>query len=72
MPPSNSQTVVCEPVNVLVLNAEDSAACTIVPRLRLAGADMTRVKIMTGIKRGEEEDEVILPKSRPLPAPNAI
>lgn len=34
-----------EPLNVLVLNAEDSADVTIVPRLMAAGADLERVTI---------------------------
>jgi hypothetical protein len=61
MPPANSQDVIRAPGNVLVLNAEDAAASTIVPRLRLAGANMKRIKILTGIKRGEEECDVLLP-----------
>jgi putative DNA primase/helicase len=37
------------PGNTLILSSEDGAADTIVPRLRVAGADMHRVKILSGI-----------------------
>lgn len=44
------------PCGVVLLNAEDGAADTIVPRLMLAGADLDRVYVMQGVRapNGEE------------------
>lgn len=39
----------CEPSGVVILSTEDTAATTIVPRLRAAGADLKRVRIVTDI-----------------------
>ncbi|MCA1731727.1 MAG: AAA family ATPase, partial [Actinobacteria bacterium] len=43
----------CEPGNVLIVNVEDGAADTIVPRLIAAGADLTRVFIFSGVPDGK-------------------
>jgi hypothetical protein len=37
------------PSNVLLLSAEDDPAATIAPRLKAAGADLTRVELWTGV-----------------------
>ena len=42
-----------EPINVLLLNAEDGAGDTIRPRLDRAGADVSRVHIFDGIERAD-------------------
>jgi hypothetical protein len=60
MPPEKGGTPVHEPGNVLILNAEDPEF-VIKIRLRLAGADLERVFIMGGIRRGLVEDDVVLP-----------
>lgn len=38
-----------EPCNVLIASGEDASADTVVPRLRVAGADLKRVKILSGV-----------------------
>jgi putative DNA primase/helicase len=44
----------CAPLgNVIVLSAEDSAEDTVVPRLMAAGADLTRVEIVTAVRNEE-------------------
>ncbi|MEX2673411.1 MAG: AAA family ATPase [Phycisphaeraceae bacterium] len=40
-----------EPASVLLLSAEDDPADTIVPRLKAAGADLSRVKLLKGVRR---------------------
>jgi hypothetical protein len=53
--PDGSTTV---PANVLIVNVEDGAADTIVPRLQAAGADRTMVYIVDGIvNAGEQSDD---------------
>jgi hypothetical protein len=39
----------CEPGNVIIVNVEDQAGGTIVPRLKAAGADLSRMFIVSGI-----------------------
>jgi RecA-family ATPase len=52
---------VCEPADVLLLSAEDSAAQTIRPRLDAAGADVSRIHLFEAVKQGEDERPPILP-----------
>lgn len=55
--PMPDGTLGCEPGNVLIFAAEDDAADTIVPRLRAAGADLSRAIISDGAfsdQRGAE------------------
>lgn len=44
-----------EPVSVLVVNVEDAAADTIVPRLKAAGADLGRVTLIEGMRAYDEK-----------------
>jgi putative DNA primase/helicase len=45
----------CSPCgSVVIFSAEDGLADTIVPRLMAAGADRTRVELVTGVSRGED------------------
>ncbi len=44
-----------DPINVLLLVAEDDLADTVVPRLIAAGADMSRVKALEGPRKGVEK-----------------
>jgi hypothetical protein len=51
-----------EPRGVVLLSAEDGAADTIVPRLSAAGADLSRVYIMVGVRGADgADDPVTLP-----------
>ncbi len=43
----------CEPGNVIIVNVEDGPGDTIVPRLMAAGADLTRVYIVSGVPDGK-------------------
>jgi putative DNA primase/helicase len=43
-----------EPMNVIMMTAEDTLADTVIPRLMAAGADLNRVKILKGIKTDEQ------------------
>lgn len=43
----------CDPAHILIWSAEDSAADTLAPRLKVAGADMSRVHIISGVGAGE-------------------
>ena len=59
LPGSNTPTM---PRGVVILSAEDGAADTIVPRLKAAGADLSRVYIMTGVQALDGgNDAVALP-----------
>jgi hypothetical protein len=49
-----------EPVNVIMLTAEDSIAQGLVPRLMAAGADMKRVHIVQCIKRNNKNHQFLL------------
>jgi hypothetical protein len=60
MPPAVG-TVVSEPANVLLLNAEDSAETTIRPRLEAAGADLSRIHILDAIAQGDTDRPAVLP-----------
>ena len=46
---------------VVVLNAEDGEADTVVPRLRAAGADLERIVLLRGVRVEGQEHELILP-----------
>jgi len=46
----------CTPGNVLILSAEDDASDTIVPRLKAAGADLTRVFLVEAVTDGFTAD----------------
>ncbi|MGE3806214.1 MAG: AAA family ATPase [Gemmataceae bacterium] len=50
-----------KPANVLLANDEDDAASTIVPRLLDAGADMSRIEIIDGVRIGDEDMPLTLP-----------
>lgn len=47
----------CDRGSVLLLNAEDDAADTIKPRLRLHGAAMERVHVLSGVYDSSRDDE---------------
>jgi hypothetical protein len=59
------------PSPVLVWSGEDSAANTLVPRLRAAGADMTLVKLLT-VEEDGLEDSLTLPDDADLLANEVI
>ena len=40
--------------NIIILCAEDGAADTIVPRLRAAGADLSRVRVVSAVRNGND------------------
>ena len=44
----------CRAANVLIATTEDDAADTLVPRLRVAGADLARVRYVTGVDGGKK------------------
>lgn len=48
------------PMSVLLLSAEDAVDDTIRPRLDAAGADVTRIHVLTGVQSGEQERSVYL------------
>ena len=48
-----------DPRGVVVLSAEDGIADSIVPRLMAAGADLSRVFILTGIATANDEDDAV-------------
>lgn len=54
------------PMNVVVLAPEDGIADVFRPRLREAGADLTRVAFVVSRQVGDDEDGVILPRDLPL------
>jgi hypothetical protein len=57
----------CEAGNVLIANVEDDAGDTIVPRLKAAGADLSRVFIINGVPDGRGGTRVLdLPEDVPL------
>ncbi len=57
----------CEAGNVLIANVEDDAGDTIVPRLKAAGADLTRVFIIAGVPDGKGGTRLLdLPEDIPL------
>jgi putative DNA primase/helicase len=51
------------PVNSLILSAEDDLSDTLVPRLRLAGADLSRVRFLVGkvAPDGDTDDDIAIP-----------
>jgi hypothetical protein len=49
----------CAPGNVVVLSAEDDAADTIKPRMRAAGADLSRVFVLDAVRDLDEEGKAI-------------
>ena len=54
--------------NAILISLEDSPSDTLVPRLRAAGADMSRVSVFTGYELGGKTEEGVfnLPKDIPL------
>ena len=57
----------CEAGNVLIANVEDDEGDTIVPRLKAAGADLSRVFIMQGVPDGKGGERLLdLPEDVPL------
>jgi hypothetical protein len=50
MPPGPGTPGAADPVTVGILSAEDDAEDTIVPRLQLAGADLSRVHVLDGVR----------------------
>ena len=49
-----------EPMNVIMMTAEDALANAVIPRLMAAGAYRNRVTILTGIKTDERDDRQFL------------
>jgi putative DNA primase/helicase len=49
----------CAPGNVVVLSAEDDAADTIKPRMRAAGAELSRVFVLDAVRDLDEEGKAI-------------
>jgi len=57
----------CEAGNVIIVNVEDGAADTIVPRLTAAGADLDRIYILSSIPDGKGGTRLLnLPDDVPL------
>ena len=54
------------PMGTLFLSAEDGKADTIVPRLIAAGADLSRIPIMDGVRAGNDEAPVAIPEGLPI------
>lgn len=54
------------PQDVVILSAEDGVADTIVPRLKAAGADLTRIRLLTEVGTAEEARLPELPADIPL------
>lgn len=48
-----------EPRDVILLSAEDDPADTIVPRLLAAGADLSRIHLITGIRESNGKDRTV-------------
>ena len=64
--PDGSQPEMSGPANVLICSVEDGLGDTIRPRLSLAGADLRRVKAITGVPEGADYDRSVeLPKDWP-------
>jgi hypothetical protein len=59
MPPDYGNAT--DPADVLILSAEDDPHTTIRPRLDAAGADVSRVHILTAMRVGEAEHPPVLP-----------
>src|SRR6188768_3455569 len=56
-----------DPTGTLLMSAEDGVADTIVPRLIAAGADMTRIEILEGVRNGKGDEEGIqIPRDLPM------
>ena len=52
----------CEPGGVVILSAEDSPADTIRPRFEAAGGDLSKARILTGVKTTDKNgNSVLLP-----------
>jgi putative DNA primase/helicase len=49
-----------EPVNVIMMTAEDTLDQILIPRLAAAGADLSRVRILKGIRIDEKRDRQFL------------
>jgi hypothetical protein len=49
------------PANVVILAAEDDPEMTIIPRLEVAGADLTKIRVIETVNRGGEPDMMVLP-----------
>ena len=43
----------CEPAGVVIVSCEDSIDTTVVPRLKAAGADLARIKLVKGVPEGD-------------------
>ena len=54
------------PADVVFLSAEDAIETTILPRLKAAGADLSRVHPVSGFGEGADERPVVLPDDLPL------
>jgi len=50
----------CEPGGVVILSAEDGPADTIRPRFEAAGGDLSKARILTGIKSQDKEGNPVL------------
>jgi putative DNA primase/helicase len=50
----------CEPRNVIMLTAEDTLKGMLVPRLVAAGADLTRVEFITGVRKDDRDQMFLL------------
>jgi hypothetical protein len=54
----NEESTERQPMNCVILAAEESSANTIVPRLRAAGADLNRVRIIHSIRYHGRHDKI--------------
>jgi hypothetical protein len=52
--------------DVVLLSAEDDIERTILPRLKVAGADLSRVRVIRAVGNGADERPVELPRDLPL------
>jgi len=64
--PGEAEGMPRSPGAVLIISAEDSVSQTIRPRLEAAGADLGRLRIVTGVVDGELERPLSLPDDVPL------
>ena len=55
----------CEASDVLLVSYEDAVADTIQPRLQSAGADLQRVRVVDGVRKGETVDVLTIPDDVP-------
>jgi len=57
-PPVDGERSPSNPGSVIFLAAEDSPETTLVPRLRAAGADLTKIHFIEGVKRDTQDGKV--------------